>query len=70
MEDLLRPVCISLVHQLCISLVHQYLHSSNSALADQFKAKYKPGVILKEVVSTLVRFPNSLGLHKRVGEPD
>ena len=33
----------------CISMVHQYLKSSNSALVDQFKAKYHP----KETSRTL-----------------
>ena len=39
---------------LCISLVHQHLKSSNSALADQFKARYQPkktNVNLKYVLS-------------------
>ena len=39
---------------LCISMVHQYLNSTNSALADEFKAKYRPqrtNVELKEVLS-------------------
>ena len=39
---------------LCISLVHQYLDITNSALADQFKNKYRPQkneVQLKEVLS-------------------